>query len=274
MYSNNHQETKMPANNRSISFALPWVMSSACPGLHRYRAILALAVAAAVFASPARANYINVYSSLPSSFSISEGQTVTANWTAVPSGSDYLWGWTGWSTTFGGGNYGANFFSGGWTYYAPGTFSISASVSADFYYYSGIFGTTRNDYVTSGMTSSYVTVMNVAPAIQSLSGNLSVNPGDLFNFYAGASDPGTAGGEVLTYSWDLNSDGNYGDYFGQGGSTSFATLGSHPLSVLVSDGNGGNTVAGFTVTVVPEPASLALIGLGAIGLLARRLIKI
>lgn len=111
---------------------------------------------------------------------------------------------------------------------------------------------------TSGLGGGYsVTVLNVAPTIQSITGDLTANLNQVFNFAALAADPGV--NDVLIYNWDLDNDGNYDNLAASGGSTSFSILGQHQIGLRVSDGDGGYGYDSFTVTIVPEPAQTSLV---------------
>ncbi|QGA82082.1 Secreted protein, with PKD repeat domain [Halomicrobium sp. LC1Hm] len=67
-----------------------------------------------------------------------------------------------------------------------------------------------------------------------------------------SSDPD---GDSLTYSWDTNNDGTYGDESGGSSiSVSESSSGTYNYSVKVSDGNGSTDTATFTLTV-EEPAT-------------------
>ncbi len=112
-------------------------------------------------------------------------------------------------------------------------------------------------------------VKDVPPTITQLTGNLSVNTDDLFDFSASATDPGT--NEILTYSWDLNGDGLYDDFTGLSGEWSFEDAGTHQVGVQVCDNYGGCTDDSFIVETtapqaVPEPGSaLGVLVFGVFG---------
>jgi hypothetical protein len=91
--------------------------------------------------------------------------------------------------------------------------------------------------------------------------------GESLSFLAEASDPG---GDPLTYSWDLDGDGDYDDFVGRFGSMIFDTQGQQTLSLLVEDADGGQAIRSVTFTVVPEPGVLLFLVTGSVGLLRRR----
>jgi hypothetical protein len=92
-----------------------------------------------------------------------------------------------------------------------------------------------------------LTVLNVAPSITSLTENILVKEGELFNFAATATDPGI--NDILTYSWDLNNDGIYDDFTGNSGQWSFSNNSLNTIGLRVSDGDGGFDFGQFNVTV-------------------------
>lgn len=86
-------------------------------------------------------------------------------------------------------------------------------------------------------------------------GSYTIDEGDSITLDAsGSSDPN---GDTLTYFWDIDNDGVFGDVMGATPSLSWAQLvafgigddGSYPIAVQVSDGNGGTDIASTTVTV-------------------------
>ncbi|MGI9646481.1 MAG: Ig-like domain-containing protein, partial [Ilumatobacteraceae bacterium] len=99
------------------------------------------------------------------------------------------------------------------------------------------------------------TIQNADPVLDSLNGDLTVDEGMSFAYSATSSDPGAQ--DPLTFEWDLDGDSQYDDASAtpgtspqtNGGSTSVAEDGSLTLGVRVSDGDGGQVVGGFAVTV-------------------------
>ncbi|MDX6505131.1 MAG: hypothetical protein QOE29_2256, partial [Gaiellaceae bacterium] len=67
---------------------------------------------------------------------------------------------------------------------------------------------------------------------------------------SGSSDADA--GDTLTYSWDLNGDGTFGDSFAINPSYTFATAGSYAPKLKVTDSHGASTTAAApTITVNP-----------------------
>jgi PKD repeat protein/glucose/arabinose dehydrogenase len=129
-----------------------------------------------------------------------------------------------------------------------------------------------------------VTVENADPVLESLVGDLLVGVDQSFNFWAAAVDPGP--GDVLTFEWDLDGDGQFDDFSetrGSGpqasaGQTALGAAGLHVLGVRVSDGEGGVVTGSFQVGVAqvavpalsaPARALLAVL-LAALALLGAR----
>lgn len=130
----------------------------------------------------------------------------------------------------------------------------------------------------SNVLQHVLTVLNVAPQITQLTSNLLLSPGQSFDFFATATDPGI--NDILTYRWDLNGDGIFDDFIGSQGQWAFNQAGTHLISVQVDDGDGGFTTQSFKVSTlfepdpedpresqsIPEPSTLAsLIAMGLVG---------
>jgi hypothetical protein len=143
----------------------------------------------------------------------------------------------------------------------PGTTRYSSTLNlGTFWEHNGgsvvntIWGVVYDDD-TGTSVSRTITVYNLNPILQSLTTDLSVGDGELFDFSVSATDPGF---DPLTYAWDLDQDGLYDDFFGAHGSTSFMREGVYRIGVVVSDGDGGYAYGSFNVTVIPEPATCTI----------------
>ncbi len=88
-----------------------------------------------------------------------------------------------------------------------------------------------------------VTVSNVTPVIESLTGDTEINEGDTATFNAIASD---GGDDELTYTWDL---GNGNSVTGQSVEDIYLDNGLYEVTLIVSDGDGGTASSNLTITV-------------------------
>lgn len=104
----------------------------------------------------------------------------------------------------------------------------------------------------SNSAPSTITVNNVAPEINFLTSDLSILEGESFQFSAEAFDPGIE--DILTFDWDLNGDGIFGDWFGRSGEYTFSEVGLFAISLRVSDGDGGEDFGSFNVQVAAAPS--------------------
>ncbi|MFC1502627.1 PKD domain-containing protein, partial [bacterium] len=105
---------------------------------------------------------------------------------------------------------------------------------------------TVNDGDDNGYDDLTVTVNNVAPTANS-GGPYSAVINQPIQFNGSAADPGT--NDVLTYQWDLDNDGQYDDYTGRYPSRTYTTPGDYPISLRVTDGDGGSDTDDTIVTV-------------------------
>jgi hypothetical protein len=71
-------------------------------------------------------------------------------------------------------------------------------------------------------------------------------------FTANATDPDGSAGDVLTYAWDLDNDGQFDDGTGQTAQQTFSP-GTYPVLVQVTDPDGAVGTLTRTVTIVNQP---------------------
>lgn len=194
-------------------------------------------------------------------FTVNEGAAVSLNMTATDAGSQNT------NFTINGG--GASFGTG-----TPGSTRTSSTLSTPGGFLPGVYAQTfqADDGLTTasnGPILRNLTVLNVGPTITSLTPSQVIDPTLPFNFSATAFDPGVALGDTLAYNWDWDNDGFYDDYTGASGTIPAnyypLTNGSHLVILQVTDSNGGADTDSFTLTVIPEPSTLVMVGLGAAG---------
>ena len=118
---------------------------------------------------------------------------------------------------------------------------------------------------TSEFSQNVVAITSVAP-VSDAGGPYNLLEGAGFTLDASASSD--ANGDTLSYSWDLNNDGTYGDVTGVSPTLTWAQLqsfginddGSYTINVQVDDGNGGVTTASTTIVVSNVAPNLIVSG--------------
>ena len=120
--------------------------------------------------------------------------------------------------------------------------SAIAHTYADNGDYEAVLTVTDNDGAITSINIS-VAITNVAPVIESLTGDTAINEGDTANFSAIASDPGD---DELTYTWNYG-DGETGT--GAGNSHTYIDNGDYTVTLTVDDGDGGITTENLTIVV-------------------------
>ena len=95
-----------------------------------------------------------------------------------------------------------------------------------------------------------LTVNNVAPTITTVSNDGPITAGGAANITVAASDPASAA-DPLAYKFDCDNNGSFevGPQAGNSAACTFASAGSFPVNVQVSDGDGGVTPGSTVVTV-------------------------
>jgi len=199
---------------------------------------------------------------------VNEGAAVSLNMTSTDAGSQNT------NFTINGG--GAGSAAG-----TPGSTRTSSTLSTPGGFLPGVYTETfqSDDGLTTasnGPILRNLTVLNVGPTITGLTASQNIDPTVPFNFFATATDPGVALGDTLAYNWDWDNNGLFNDYTGASGTIPANyypnSIGAHKVSVRVTDSYGGVATDSFILTVVPEPSTLVMVGLGAagIGLIARK----
>jgi hypothetical protein len=198
---------------------------------------------------------------LNSNVTVNEGAAVSLNMTTTDAGSQNT------NFTINGG--GAGSISG-----TPGSTRTSNTLSTPGGFLPGVYTQTfqSDDGLASasnGPILRNLTVLNVGPTITGLTASQNIDPTQPFNFFATATDPGVALGDTLTYNWDWDNNGLFNDYTGASGTIPAnyypLTNGAHKVSVQVTDSYGGVATDSFILTVVPEPSTIVMVGLGAAG---------
>jgi len=197
----------------------------------------------------------------PSATTINEGQSLNIYSTATDPGNDTL------TFTIDGNNAGS--IAG-----APGSTRTSNTLSLGPYSQTGgpsssvVINGSVNDG-NGGITAAApltITVLNLPPVVTSFGENGPRTPapllftgGDLISFIGTATDPGN---DTLTYAFSFDG-GGLGPYTPSNSTAPmFFAVGSHTATFSVSDGDGGFASQVYNFEVVPEPATIALAGLG------------
>jgi PKD repeat protein len=144
-----------------------------------------------------------------------------------------------------------------WDLNGDGTFGDSTAQKPSFTYtipgtYNVVLRVTDNHGASTLSTAITVTVtvLNnpptaVATATSPTSGNAPLTVG--FDG-SGSSDPDA--GDTITYSWDLNGDGTFGDSTAQKPSFTYTTAGTYNAVLRVTDNHGASTLSSpITITV-------------------------
>ena len=162
--------------------------------------------------------------SIPSSGD--EGQTLTLSTTATDAGVNdaltYVWDMGDGSTVTGD--------SVTYAYADDGVFTVTVTVS--------------DDAGATDTSSAVITVDNVAPTIDALTGDLSGFEGQLLSWTATTSDAGVA--DVLTHAWDFG-DGTTAT--GTQATHAYPDEGQYVVTLTVTDDDGGSSSQSLTITV-------------------------
>jgi PKD repeat protein len=106
----------------------------------------------------------------------------------------------------------------------------------------------------SASTTTSVVVSNANPAITSLTSNAPQSEGSPIAFTTAVTDPGTL--DTHTYAWTFG-DGTTGT--GANPSHIYADDGTYPVTVIVTDDDGGTATASINVTVTNSPPTAVTI---------------
>lgn len=189
---------------------------------------------------------------------VNEGTAITAQMTATDPGADTI------TFTIAGNGAGTDFNT------TPGSTRTSSNIGLGvFEEHNGgvqtfnILGVATDDDGGSSTITRVLTVLNLPPVINSMSiaSYTGGGGGALLTFTNSSSDPGN---DVLSYAWDLDNNGFFNDDFNQ---TTFPAVfypnGTHTVWLRVSDPDGGVSTQSLTFTIIPEPSTLVLLGIGS-----------
>jgi len=127
---------------------------------------------------------------------------------------------------------------------------------------------TVNDAHSGSNTSTInVTVDNADPVVDNGGTYVITEGDDLILDATGTTDPGSL--DVLSYTWDLNNDGTFGDATGDNPTVLWATLqgmglasdaSTLPIAVQVDDGDGGVVTSWTTLTINNDDPTAVISG--------------
>ncbi len=103
-----------------------------------------------------------------------------------------------------------------------------------------------DSYNTVTQTAA-VTVDNVPPTITKVSNDGPVDEGSPATIFITATDPGS---DALSYAYDWNKNGDFGDAGEDANSHTWDDQGAHIIAVQADDGDGGSVTATTTITVI------------------------
>ncbi|WP_425618134.1 beta strand repeat-containing protein [Anatilimnocola sp. NA78] len=123
---------------------------------------------------------------------------------------------------------------------------------------------------TTTSAAILLTINNVAPQNASAGGPYTINEGASLTLSGSATDPAGAN-DPLTYSWDVNGDGTFGDAIGANPTLNWAALnalgivdnGTRNVSVRVSDGDSGVTTSTSVLLTINNVAPSLMIELSS-----------
>lgn len=209
--------------------------------------------------------YTNTLSDDGSSIMVDEGEPVYARMTSDDPGNDSH----SYDISVDGTSYGTS-FSG----YLTGPRSsdeVYVGQPQDGSYTVSFSAFDGDDYDGGNVTRTLI-VQNVAPALQDFPNDSEINldDGTIYGFGASATDAGIY--DILSYNWDLDGDGVFGDAFDANVAYNYDGFapGIYQLSVMVSDDGGGSDLRTFNLTILPEPTSLGALAVAGAGVLLTR----
>ncbi|MCA9257023.1 MAG: PKD domain-containing protein, partial [Phycisphaerales bacterium] len=106
----------------------------------------------------------------------------------------------------------------------------------------------RDDTTSVSLGSHTVIVHNLDPEILDIGFPSRAVVGEAIAFSAEAVDAGVF--DVLSYTWDLDGDGQLNDFDAASGEWTFDASGTTTVTLRVSDGDGGEAIASIQVDVI------------------------